>query len=170
MTTTIQPEKLTACRKEALCERITQIAADGPGAIDRRLDELSREWTTGRLVKATTGVMLFAGLALTAFVSPWWLILMGLAGITLVQYWFFPSSWLAMLYAQCGFRSGARIEDERLALRVLRGDFKHLPTIAEVDDRDAVTRMVDEGGPALDDDDEKFAPKEAADRILHQIH
>ena len=151
-----------------LYERITKIAEDGPVAIDRRLDELSREWTTGRLVKATTGAVLFVGLALTAFVSPWWLLLMAAAGIVLVQYWFFRVSWLAQLYALGGFRSGGQIEDERLALRVLRGDFRDLPTVHQIHDREALSRMEGEGGIVPDDDDEKFDPKDAAARILEQ--
>jgi hypothetical protein len=153
-------------RWSELRERIAKIAADGPQALEARLAEVNREWTTGRLVKATTGMMLLVGLALTAFHDPWWLALMILAALILIQYWFLPRSWLADLYSLAGFRSGAEIEDERLALRVLRGDFKDLPTLAEIEDRDAVCRLEGEGGIALDTDDEKYEPKQAASLIL----
>lgn len=166
---TLQPHPVVCDKKGRLRDRICRIATEGPAAVDRRLDELAGEWTTGRMVKATTGLLLFAGLALTAFVSPWWLILMAVAGFILVQYWFFKGSWLAQFFALCGFRSGAAIEDERLALRVLRGDFRDLPTLSQIEDRDAVSRMEGEGGPAIDDDEDdlKYGPKEAADLIVH---
>lgn len=153
-------------REVTLSGRLAEIVAEGPTAIDRRLCQLEREWTAGRLVKATAAGLLVVSLALTAFVSPWWLILSGVATLILTQYWFFKDSWLAQVYSHWGFRSGSQIEDERLVLRVLRGDFRHLPTLNQIEDRDAVTRMADEGGPVPDDDDEKYDPKEAARKIL----
>jgi hypothetical protein len=160
MVTTFQaPEK-------ELPTRLAKIAANGPAAIDQRLHELECEWTTGRLVKASSGVLLIAGLALAAFVSPWWLILPAIAGVVLAQYLFFCRSVFTDLFAAAGFRSGAEIENERIALRILRGDFRHLPTVFEVEDREAVSRMEGEGGPAIDLDDDKLDPKEAANRIL----
>lgn len=149
-----------------LCDRLAEIVAEGPAAIDRRLCQLEREWTSGRLVKATAAGLLILSLALTAAFSPWWLILTGVATLVLTQYWFFKGSWLAQLYAHWGFRSGAQIEDERLVLRVLRGDFRHLPTLHQIEDRDAMTRLADDGGYIPDDDDEKYDPREAARKIL----
>ena len=47
-------------------ERIARIAADGPAAIDRRLEELDREWDTERTLEmnAATISAVGAGLAL----------------------------------------------------------------------------------------------------------
>lgn len=151
----------------ALCERIAHIAEQGPAAISRRLDELSSEWTIGRWVKVICGLLLLAGVALTAAVNPWWVgaVLVAVAGATLMQYLFFRRSWLGAIFAAAGVRSGCVIEDERIALRVLRGDFRFLPTVAQIHDRDAVTRMADEGGPALDEDDDMYDPREAAQLI-----
>lgn len=160
MVTTFQaPEK-------ELPTRLAEIAANGPAAIDHRLEELDCEWTTGRLVKASSGVLLLTGLALAAFVNPWWLILPAIAGVVLIQYVFFCRSWLTDVFSAAGFRSGAEIENERIALRILRGDFRQLPTVFEVEDREAVTRMEGEGGIAVDADDDKLDPREAANRIL----
>ena len=163
MTTELRP---TCQSYQSLCVRLTQIADQGPAAVDKRLAELESEWTSGRMVKATTGVLLAAGLALTAWVSPWWLILVAVTGVGLLQYLFWPRSWLGGLYWHCGFRSGSDIEDERIALRVLRGDFRHLPTISHVEDRDAVTRMEGEGGPACEVEDDKLDAREAAALIV----
>lgn len=146
----------------ALCDRIARIAEQGPEAVDRRLAELNREWTVGRWVKALCGLTLLGGLALALTVSPWWLLLVGVGGATLMQYLFFKRSVMGGLLSAAGVRSGAVIDDERLALRVLRGDFKCLPTIGQIQDRDAISRLVDDGGPALDDDDDKLPSHELA--------
>lgn len=154
--------------KGTLCERIMELAEQGPLAVNRRLTELEREWTAGRLVKAVTAAVLIAGIALGGFVHPYWLLLTTLAGGVLAQYWFFKQSSLGELFHNFGFRSGAEIEDERLALRVLRGDFRDLPTLHQLEDREAVTRMEGEGGIALDDDDlePKYDPRHAVNLIL----
>jgi hypothetical protein len=162
--TQLHPQTTPQCASSdaTLCDRIAQIAQQGPEAVSRRLTELNAEWTIGRWVKATCGLLLLVGVGLTAL-SPWWLALVVVAGASLVQYWFFKRSWLGEVFAAFGVRPGAVIEDERIALRVLRGDFKSLPTIGQIrDEDDAVSRMVDEGGPALEEDDDKMPSREAA--------
>ena len=156
--------------KGILSNRIVAIAERGPLAVNQRLTELEREWTAGRMVKAVTGAMLVVGIALGGFLHPYWLLLTALAGAVLVQDWFFRSSTLGELFHSFGYRSGAEIEDERLALRVLRGDFRDLPTMRQLEDRDAMTRMEGEGGIAVDDDDfePKYDSKQAVDLILQQ--
>ena len=91
---------------------------------------------------------------------------MAATGVVLLQYLFGPRSWLGETFSFCGFRSGARIEDERIALRVLCGDFRHLPTLGHIEDRDAVSRMEGEGGPAVEPDEDKYDAKDAAAMIL----
>ena len=164
MTTTTQT--VAHAREVTMCDRVAAIVTDGPEAINRRLCELEKEWTSGRLVKAIAAGMILISLVLTAAFNPWWLILTGVAALILTQYWFFRTSWLAQLFTHWGFRSGAQIEDERLVLRVIRGDFRHLPTLEQIEDRDAMTRLADDGGIVPDDDDEKLDPKEATRKIL----
>jgi hypothetical protein len=154
----------TACPSPdaGLCDRIARIAEQGPGAVNRRLAELTREWTVGRWVKALCGLTLVGGLVLTLTVGPWWLLLAGVGGATLMQYLFFKHSVMGWLLTAAGVRPGSVIDDERLALRVLRGDFKCLPTLGQVHDHDAISRMMDDGGPALDDDDDKLPSRQVA--------
>lgn len=151
----------------ALCERIARIAEQGPAAVSRRLDELNAEWTIGRWVKVVCGLLLLGGVAVTATVDPWWIgaVLVAVSGATLVQYLFFRGSWLGAVFAAAGVRSGTVIEDERIALRVLRGDFRFLPTLNQIHDREAVSRMAGEGGPSLDEDDDMYDSREAAQVI-----
>lgn len=165
---TVQP-KPPIDKKQQLRERISAIAVDGPAAVDRRLAELNGEWTTGRLVKAASGAMLLAGLLpARRSIGKVGMGLMLAAGATLAQYWICQRSWLADLFGRCGARSGTEIEDERIALRVLRGDFRDLPTLNHIEDDDAMSRMADEGGPAYDPDDDKVDPKRAAELIVQQ--
>jgi hypothetical protein len=157
------PSPTCASPDKSLCDRIARIAEEGPEAVNHRLAELDAEWTVGRWVKVICGTLLLAGLVLALTVDPWWLLLVGVGGLILTQYLFFRGSVLGWLLTSAGVRPGAVIEDERTALRVLRGDFKGLPTLGQVrSEDDAVSRMVDEGGPAHEDDDDKLPSKEVA--------
>ena len=116
-------------------------------------------------MKAICGLLLVVGLVLTILVSPWWFLLIAVGGGILLQSVLFRPGWLAELFAHCGVRHGYQLDEERMALRVLRGDLKCLPTIAEIVDRQSIDRMQDEGGPALHDDDNKYDLHEAAQAI-----
>jgi hypothetical protein len=147
----------------SLEERMALMAAAGTDAINDRIAVLEREWSCGRMVKVALGVAIIAGFALATF-NAYWLLLPLVAGAFLLQYLFFPQSILTDLFQAMGFRCGSTIDEERLMLRALRGDFRHLPTVHEVTDLDAVSRMEDEGGPAYepDDSEHRYAPQEAA--------
>jgi hypothetical protein len=154
--------------KPTLQDRIAFCADSGIDAINERLAVLEREWPAGRMVKVTLGVAIVTGFFLAAYRDPLWLLLPLLSGVFLLQYCFFRSSMLTELFHALGFRSGCTIDDERLLLRALRGDFRNLPTVHEVADKDAIHRMEDEGGPAVDDDmdNDRFDAKEAAAIIV----
>jgi len=140
----------------------------GPAAISERLDQLDREWTTGRATKATAAVLLVAGMALT-LLNPWWLILPAIGGAMLLQYLFGRRSLAGAFFHALGLRSGCEIEQEKFALRTLRGDFRHLPTLHEVEDRDATSRMEDEGGIAVEYDEPKVHPDEAVKELIGAV-
>src|SRR5437016_598430 len=82
------PAKAECPKPDTLEQRLACLADAGPQAIEDRLAELDREWTAGRMTKATIGVMLVVGLALTALLNPWWLILPAVGGVFLLQYLF----------------------------------------------------------------------------------
>ena len=147
---------------ETLEQRLACIADAGPQAIDDRLTELEGEWTAGRATKAAIGVMIVAGLALAALVNPWWLILPTAGGLLLLQYLFTRASWLGKVFREMGFRTGSEVDQEKMALKVLRGDFRHLPTVLDIESRDDISRLEGEGGIALDPDESKVDPMDAA--------
>lgn len=146
--------------------RLACLADAGSPAITDRLHQLDREWSAGRMTKATIGVLVVTGLALAAVAGPWWLILPGIGGFFLLQYLFSRTSWLGATFQEMGFRSGADIDQEKFALRVLRGDFKSLPTVHELESKDDISRLEGEGGIALDPDDAKPDVKDVVKEVL----
>ena len=145
--------------------RLKHLIDAGPCAINHRLDELDREWSVGRVTKVSAAVLIGLGLILALWLSPWWAILSGLTCLALLQYLVAHTSLLGKAFHRMGFRSGCEIERERLALRVLRGDFSRLPTLHDVEDRDAVSRFEDEGGPAVEPA-EKLEAHEAVKQVI----
>src|SRR5215211_6185182 len=120
-------------REMALEQRLACLADAGPAAIDARLAELERECSAGRVAKAALGVVIVAGSVLAAVHSPWWLILPAVAAVFLIQYMFTRSSWMTGVFHEAGFRTGSEIEQEKFALKALRGDFKHVPTVHDIE-------------------------------------
>lgn len=135
------------CRgQHALELRLASLADSGLPAIDERLTEIEREWSAGRMTKATIGVMILTGIALVAIANPWWLALPALGGLFLLQYLFGRSSWLGTAFHEMGFRTGSEIDQEKFALKALRGDFRNLPSVHEIENKDDIARLEGEGG------------------------
>lgn len=160
--TTARTDPAMCAKKETLEQRLACIADAGPQAIEDRLTELDREWTAGRVTKAVIGVMIVVGLALTAALNPWWLILPAVAGLFLLQYLFDRTSWLGKLFHELGFRHGSEVDQEKMALKVLRGDFQHLPTVLDIESREDISRLEGEGGITIEPDESKVDPVAAA--------
>ena len=80
----------------------------------------------------------------------------------LLQYLFSRTSWLGKAFHEMGFRSGFEVDQEKMALKVLRGDFRHLPTVHDIESHEDISRLEGEGGIALDPDESKVDPIDAA--------
>jgi hypothetical protein len=91
--------------------------------VDRRLAELDQEWDVERTIEANASSIMLAGLGLGAFVNRrFYLLPAAVAGFLLqhaIQGWCPPIPILGRL----GFRTQTEIEEERYALKALRGDF-----------------------------------------------
>lgn len=155
-----------ACNEGTLEQRLACLADAGPQAIEVRLAELDREWTAGRATKAVIGVLIVIGFGLTALLDPWWLILPAVGGVFLLQYLFTRSSWLGKAFHEMGFRTGWEVDQEKMALKVLRGDFRHLPTLLDIENREDISRLEGEGGIAMDQDETKVEAKDAVKSAL----
>jgi hypothetical protein len=141
----------TPVHPPVLEDRLKRLLDAGPAAIDARLQQLDGEWSVGRITKVIAASFIGVGLLLGLLVNPWWGLLVCVPCLTLLQHLVARTSILSEAIHWAGVRRGSEIEKERLALRVLRGDFNHLPTVYDVEDRDALSRFEDEGGPACDD-------------------
>jgi len=105
-------------------ERVRACAAAGGDALDRRIGELEREWDVERWLETNGSILAGIGIALGAFVSPWWLLLSA-AVVTFclqhaVQGWCPP----VVVFRRLGARTQKEISAERYALKALRGDFE----------------------------------------------
>jgi hypothetical protein len=104
-------------------DNIRCTAASGSGAISRRLVELDHEWDIERTLEANAATVSLLGLALGAFVDRRLFVLPALVGGFLLQHavqgWCPP----VPLFRRLGVRTQREIDEERYALKVLRGDF-----------------------------------------------
>jgi hypothetical protein len=153
-------------RIDALEQRLACLADAGPAAINDRLNQLDEEWSAGRVAKAALAVLILLGTALTVAVNEWWSVLTAAAGLFLLQYLFTRTSWLVKVFQEAGFRAGSEIEHEKFALKTLRGDFKHVPTVHDIEAQDDITRLEGEGGIVVEPDAAKVDPKVAVKEVI----
>lgn len=103
-------------------KRVRHLATQ-PDAIPRRLRELREEWDIERALEANASTLAFAGVVLGATRDSRWLALPVLVTAFLFQHaiqgWCPPVPVLRRM----GFRTAHEIEQERTALKALRGDF-----------------------------------------------
>jgi hypothetical protein len=98
------------------------IGAD-PVFIDERIRELEREWHVERTLEANAAILALFGLGLGLTVNRKLLLLPVVAAAFLLEHalqgWCPPIA----LMRRRGIRTGAEIQEEIIALRILRGDF-----------------------------------------------
>ena len=108
---------------DEMVERV-RFFASSPDGIPQRLKELDEEWDIERAIEANASALAFTGVALGATTDRRWLILPALVTAFLFQHavqgWCPPVPILRRL----GFRTAHEIEQERHALKALRGDFE----------------------------------------------
>lgn len=108
-------------------ENITRYAAAGPEAIDRRLAELDQEWDIERTLEANAATLAAVGAGLALLVDRRFALLPLVVGSFLLQHavqgWCPP----VPVFRRLGFRTQSEIEEERYALKALRGDFRSVP-------------------------------------------
>jgi hypothetical protein len=96
--------------------------AQRPDGIDRRLDELDKEWDIERLLGANAGILSLMGLTFGVMRRRWYLLPAAMSAFLIqhaVQGWSAPAS----LFRRFGIRTAWEINHERYALKALRGDF-----------------------------------------------
>jgi hypothetical protein len=110
-------------------ENVTRVARSGRPAINRRLEELSEEWDIERYIETVAPSLTLSGLALGLTVNKKWFVLPFLVqGFFLqhaVQGWCPPIPILRAL----GIRTANEIDEERNALKAIRGDYRNVPGV-----------------------------------------
>jgi hypothetical protein len=112
--------------RRATQTNVARYAGQGRAAIDRRLSELDREWDIERVLEANASSLVVVGCALGAFVSRKFFVLPALVGGFLLQHaiqgWCPP----VPFFRRRGVRTQREIDEERFALKALRGDFEQI--------------------------------------------
>jgi hypothetical protein len=104
-------------------ETVSNFQGASAERIQRRLEALDREWDIERTLEANAAAVALAGLGLGAMVDRRLLVLPALVATFLLQHavqgWCPPLP----LFRRLGVRTQSEIDEERYALKALRGDF-----------------------------------------------
>jgi len=105
--------------------------AEHPHEIEQRLHELDHEWDIERTLEANAATLGLAGVTLGATLDKRWLLLPAAVTGFLLQHalqgWCPPVA----IFRKRGIRTSQEINQERYALKALRGDFGDLPALGE---------------------------------------
>ena len=104
-----------------------------PERIPQRLRQLDREWDVERTLEANAATLAFAGTALGATGDRRWLILP--AAVTAFLFQHAVQGWCppVPVFRRLGVRTQTEIDEERYALKALRGDFRNVTSPAGQD-------------------------------------
>lgn len=109
--------------------RVSHYAQAAPPEIEWRLADLDREWDVERALEVNAAAVSLLGLLLGATRHRAWFVLPAVVGGFLIQHalqgWCPPLPLLRRL----GFRTQTEIDQERYALKALRGDFRELDAL-----------------------------------------
>jgi hypothetical protein len=119
-------EEINQQIREAMEQRLARYRHASKEAISARIEELEHEWDIERTLEANAATLACTGCVLTAFVNSRWVFLpMAVTAFLLqhaVQGWCPPLPILRRM----GFRTEKEIDEERYALKLMRGDFANL--------------------------------------------
>lgn len=111
--------------RQQMHERVARYRNASPEAITRRLEELDHEWDVERVLEANAASIAFTGCLLTAAVDRRWIFLP--LAVTAFLFQHAIQGWCPPLpvIRRLGVRTMREIDEERFALKALRGDFQH---------------------------------------------
>lgn len=109
--------------QQQIRENISKYSHASPDQIAERLEELDQEWDIERTLEANAASFALGGLILGASVDRKWFLFPGVIATFLLQHAF--QGWCPPLpiFRRLGIRTAAEINQERYALKALRGDF-----------------------------------------------
>ena len=124
--------RVSQCTSRKLNERIfsatqqnvERLCGTDQETLARRLDELDREWDFERAIQTGASMQVLLGLALGAFLDRRFYVWSGIVAGFLLMHALLGWAPPLPILRRLGFRTEAEIDEERNALRILRGDFK----------------------------------------------
>ena len=122
---------------DAMRDRLFSYSTAGDADISARIDALDREWDIERYLEVMAPSFALTGVIMGLNNRKWLLLPIGVLGFLLqhaIEGWCPPLALLRRL----GVRTRREIDEERYALKALRGDFGDLPPDAP---RNRVTRV-----------------------------
>ena len=100
-------------------------------SIAHRIEELDSEWDIERAFELNASVMVVIGSLLGIFISRWWFVFTLMIGAFLLQHalqgWCPPLP----LFRRLGIRTAYEIDQERVALKYIRGDFESFTIVPD---------------------------------------
>ena len=119
----------TACDVEErirhqTADNVARYGSQGDAVIQERLRQLDQEWDIERTLEANAAAVALVGLGLGAFVDRRFFALPAVVGGFLLQHAL--QGWCPPLpiFRRLGFRTQSEIDEERYALKAVRGDFE----------------------------------------------
>lgn len=112
--------------RECTARNVERVAERGIPAIDRRLQELDTEWDIERTLEANAASITAIGSALALFVDRRFALMPLVVGSFLLQHAI--QGWCPPLpiFRRMGVRTQTEIEEERAALKAIRGDYQNV--------------------------------------------
>lgn len=111
---------------QTLIENLEQYGHLSKSKISKRLEYLNKEWDIEKTLEVNASSLALTGLLLGTFVNKRWYILPGAVATFLLQHglqgWCPPLP----LFLKFGIRTRQELEEERIGLKITRGDFEEL--------------------------------------------
>ncbi len=134
-------DEITEEMYREMAQRISYFA-EHPEQIDQRIWELDREWDVERTMAAGAAGLTLTGLVLGTIRSWRWFLLPAVVSGFVMKHALQGWSPALPLLRDVGVRTRSEIEQERYALKVLRGDF-HISDLQKIPGLEKVTVILD---------------------------
>lgn len=103
-----------------------------PEEVTERIRKLNNEWDTERVLEVNASMLVVLSSYLGIKTSRIWFLLTGAVGVFMLQHAFFGWCPPIPLIRKWGVRTAEEITSEKIALKIIRGDFNEKPS--SVDD------------------------------------
>ena len=119
-------KKINEKIKQKTIQNINKYSNSDVNVLTIRLKELNHEWDTERVLEANAASIILISSIIGYFKSPYWFIITGIISFFLLQHalqgWCPPLPIIRRL----GVRTSIEINEEKVAIKYLRGDFSQM--------------------------------------------